>query len=91
MGSFGSRIIQLFNGCYTIDGVHARIYSVEQRMQAIERAQTTLDRKYSDMTIVEELSRQQFRTLQYEMTQVIHRMDVMEQNDEMEEIVVLRS
>jgi len=60
-------------------------------MQAIERAQTTLDRKYSDMTIVEELSRQQFRTLQYEMTQVIHRMDVMEQNDEMEEIVVLRS
>ena len=91
MGAFGSRVVHLVNGCYTIDGVHARLYSVEQRMLTIERTQAVLDRKYSDMTNSDELSRQQLRNVQHEIKQMNYRIDILDQHNDMEEIVVLRS
>jgi len=60
-------------------------------MLTIERTQAVLDRKYSDMTNSDELSRQQLRSLQYEIKQTNHRVDILDQHNEMEEIVVLRS
>jgi len=94
MGAFGSRLTHFINGCYTIDGVHARLYSVEQRMHTIERTQGSLDRKYSDMSISDDLLHQQLRNLQNEVKQMANRIETLDQRitqHDMEEIVVLRS